>query len=111
MRAMIRSRQPIAASLEKYVAQSAIIIATHQVVPFDMAVIDTCDGQRLFSFLSVEWAIIADVDCESEKYRFLGKESNLIVFRSITVRTVQVGLDLPWKQSNESFVSSSVIQH
>lgn len=48
------------------------MIATHQVVPFDMAVMDTCDGQRLFSFLTLEWAIIADVDCDSEKYRFLG---------------------------------------
>jgi len=66
-------RQPIADSLEKFVVQSAILIATHQVIPFDMAVIDTCDGKRVFSFLSVEWAIIADVDCDSEKYRFLGK--------------------------------------
>lgn len=70
----MRSRQPMAGSLEKFVVQSAIFIATHQVVPFDMALIDTCDGQRLFAFLSVEWAIIADVDCDSEKYRFLGKE-------------------------------------
>ncbi len=66
-------RQPIADSMEKFVVQSAILIATHQVIPFDMAVIDTCDGKRVFSFLSVEWAIIADVDCDSEKYRFLGK--------------------------------------
>ncbi len=65
-------RQPIADSMEKFVVQSAILIATHQVIPFDMAVIDICDGKRVFSFLSVEWAIIADVDCDSEKYRFLG---------------------------------------
>jgi hypothetical protein len=43
------------------------------VIPFDMAVIDTCDGQRIFSFLIVEWAMLADVDFDSEKYRFLGK--------------------------------------
>lgn len=67
-------RQPIADSIEKFVIQSAILIATHQVVPFDMAVLDTCDGQRIFSFLSIEWAMIADIDCESEKYRFLGNE-------------------------------------
>ncbi|CAF3580099.1 unnamed protein product [Adineta steineri] len=66
------SKQPIAESVEKFVVQSAILIATHQVLPYDMAVIDTCDGQRVFSFLSVEWAVIADVDCDSEKYRFLG---------------------------------------
>ncbi|CAF3075633.1 unnamed protein product, partial [Rotaria sp. Silwood2] len=67
-------RQPIEASMEKFVVQSAVLIATHQVIPFDMAVIDTCDGQRIFSFLSVAWGIIADVDYESEKYRFLGKK-------------------------------------
>lgn len=67
-------RQPIEDSIEKFVIQSAILIATHQVVPFDMAVLDTCDGQRIFSFLSIEWAMIADIDCESEKYRFLGNE-------------------------------------
>ncbi|UJR22366.1 hypothetical protein I4U23_025428 [Adineta vaga] len=66
------SKQAIANSAEQFVIQSAILIATHQVIPFDMAVIDICDGQRVFSFLSVEWAIIADVDCDSEKYRFLG---------------------------------------
>jgi hypothetical protein len=70
-------RQPIADSMEKYIVQSAILIATHQVLPFDMAIIDTSDGQRVFSFLSVEWAVIADVDCESEKYRFLGNAKTL----------------------------------
>ena len=65
-------RQPIAESMEKFLVQSAVLIATHHVIPFDLAVIDTCDGKRLFSFLSIEWAILADVDCESEQYRFLG---------------------------------------
>ncbi|CAF0958943.1 unnamed protein product [Rotaria sordida] len=65
------SKQPIETSMEKFLVQSAILIATHQVIPFDMAVIDTCDGQRIFSFLSVAWGIMADVDYESEKYRFL----------------------------------------
>ncbi|CAF4953905.1 unnamed protein product [Rotaria sp. Silwood1] len=67
------SKQPIEISMEKFVVQSAILIATYQVIPFDMAVIDTCDGERIFSFLSVAWGIIADVDYESEKYRFLGE--------------------------------------
>jgi len=69
---MIFIRQPIADSMEKYVVQAAIMIANHQVLPFDMALMDTCDGQRIFSFLTLEWAVIADVDCDSEKYRFLG---------------------------------------
>ncbi|CAF4320792.1 unnamed protein product [Rotaria socialis] len=67
------SERPIAASAEQFVVQSAILIATHQVIPFDMAVIDMCDGQRVFSFLSISWGVVADVDYESEKYRFLGE--------------------------------------
>ena len=59
--------------MEKFIVQAAVIIATHNVIPFDLAVVDICDGQRLFSFLNIEWAIIADVDCDSEQYRFLGK--------------------------------------
>jgi hypothetical protein len=66
------SRQPIMETLEKFVVQAAILIATHNVIPFDLAIVDICDGQRLFSFLCIEWGIIADVDCESEQYRFLG---------------------------------------
>jgi hypothetical protein len=60
-------------SMDKFVVQAAVLTATHSVLPFDLAIIDTCDGQRIFSFLAVEWGIIADVDCESEQYRFLGK--------------------------------------
>lgn len=68
-------RQPVPDSIEKFVVQAAVIIATHQVLPFDMAIMDACDGQRIFSFLSLEWAIIADVDCDSEKYRYLVKQN------------------------------------
>lgn len=32
---------------------------------------DTC-RERIYSFLSITWGIIADVDIESEKYRSLG---------------------------------------
>lgn len=42
-------------------------------IPFDLAVVDLCDGQRVFSFLSIAWGVVADVDYESEKYRCLGK--------------------------------------
>ncbi len=92
--------------MEKFVVQSAILIATHQVLPFDMAIIDTCDGQQVFSFLSVEWAVIADVDCDSEKYRFLGnsKEVSIIFLLSLLF---QVRHDLRLKPSNELFVSTT----
>ena len=65
-------------SMEKFVVQAAVLTATHSVLPFDLATIDTCDGQRIFSFLAVEWGIIADVDCESEQYRFLGKINQIL---------------------------------
>jgi hypothetical protein len=95
----------MADSMEKFVVQSAILIATHQVLPFDMAIIDTCDGQQVFSFLSVEWAVIADVDCDSEKYRFLGnsKEASIIFLLSL----FQVRHDLRLKPSNALFVSTT----
>ncbi len=37
----------------------------------DLAAVDTVTG-RLYSFLSVTWGLIADVDIESERYRSLG---------------------------------------
>ena len=40
-------------------------------MPMDLVAVDTIGG-RLYSFLSVTWAIIADVDIESEKFRSLG---------------------------------------
>ena len=40
--------------------------------PMDLVAIDTGSGKRLYSFLSVGWALISDVDIESEKYRSLG---------------------------------------
>lgn len=69
------SRQPTMKTMEKFIVQAAILIATHNVLPFDMATIDICDGQRIFSFLCVEWGIVADIDCDSERYRFLGNKT------------------------------------
>lgn len=69
------SRQPILETMEKFVVQAAVLIATHQIIPFDLATVDICNGKRIFSFLCIEWGIIADVDCDSEQYRFLGKHT------------------------------------
>jgi hypothetical protein len=67
-------------TMEKFVVQAAVLIAAHNVLPFDLAVVDISGGQRLFSFLCIEWGIIADVDCDSEQYRFLGKNKQMIKF-------------------------------
>ena len=40
-------------------------------MPMDLVAVDTIN-ERIYSFLSVTWAIIADVDIESERYRGLG---------------------------------------
>jgi len=69
------SQQPIMDTMEKFIVQAAVLTATYHVIPFDLAVVDICNGQRLFSFLCIEWGIIADVDCESEQYRFLGRKN------------------------------------
>lgn len=104
-------RQPIPDSIEKFVVQAAVLIATHQVLPFDMAIMDACDGQRIFSFLSLEWAIIADVDCDSEKYRYLVKlnELQLSSLFVLICFSFQVKQDLLLKPSNEFFVSQMTI--
>lgn len=48
------------------------MVAKHTVSPMDLVAVDLSNGQRLYSFLSVGWGMIADVDIESEKYRSLG---------------------------------------
>ncbi|XP_069510783.1 sphingosine kinase 1 [Ambystoma mexicanum] len=42
------------------------------VSPMDLVSITTSSGKRIFSFLSVAWGFVSDVDIESEKYRMLG---------------------------------------
>ena len=58
--------------MENFALHSSIVIAKHTVKPMDLVAVDTCDNKRFFSFLSITWALIADVDIESERYRVLG---------------------------------------
>ena len=58
--------------LKKHALHAAFVIAKHDVVPMDLVAIDTSAGQRLYSFLSIGWGLIADVDIESERYRSMG---------------------------------------
>ena len=51
---------------------AAFQLVKHRVSPIDLVAVDTCSGRRLYSFLSVAWGIIADVDSESERFRSLG---------------------------------------
>jgi len=58
--------------LEKPVLHAAFLIAKHTVVPMDLVAVDTCTGQRVYSFLLVTWGMVADVDIESERFRSIG---------------------------------------
>lgn len=42
------------------------------VTPLDLTSVCMASNQRLFSFLSIAWGFVADVDIESEKYRHIG---------------------------------------
>lgn len=69
-------------NLESFAMHSAFLTGKHNILPMDLMCIhlsttnDTYSKLKnpyfLYSFLSIEWALIADVDSESEKYRFLG---------------------------------------
>ena len=58
--------------LKNHALHAAFIVAKHDVVPMDLVAVDTASGKRLYSFLSIGWGLISDVDIESEKYRSMG---------------------------------------
>lgn len=43
------------------------MIAKGQKIPIDLCRIETAKGLVIYSFLSVNWAVVADIDLESEK--------------------------------------------
>ncbi|KAM4650598.1 sphingosine kinase 2 [Discoglossus pictus] len=49
-----------------------LLLCRGTVMPMDLVSVSTCSGTRSFSFLSVAWGFISDVDIESEKYRHMG---------------------------------------
>ncbi|CAF1131889.1 unnamed protein product [Rotaria sordida] len=105
------SQQPIMKTMEKFIVQAAVIIATYNVLPFDMAVVDICDGQRLFSFLCIEWAIVADVDCDSEQYRFLGEARFTVeaIKRVIQPRTYNGYIDyIPYDAADDTVNTNQI---
>lgn len=59
-------------SLESFATQTAFNITKAKSTPLDLVRYQISNGDIIHSFLALEWAIVADVDLESEKYRFLG---------------------------------------
>ncbi|KAG8434043.1 hypothetical protein GDO86_012418 [Hymenochirus boettgeri] len=49
-----------------------LLLCRGTVIPMDLVSVTTCSGIRSFSFLSIAWGFISDVDIESEKYRHMG---------------------------------------
>lgn len=47
---------------------SCYMVSKGQKLPIDLCRLETAKGETIYSFLSVNWAVVADIDLESEKY-------------------------------------------
>ncbi|XP_005092962.2 sphingosine kinase 2 [Aplysia californica] len=61
--------EPIESSMALH---SAFILVKHRVVPMDLVVMQMPE-LTVYSFLSMTWGLLADIDYESEKYRSFGE--------------------------------------
>ncbi|XP_015267548.1 PREDICTED: sphingosine kinase 2 [Gekko japonicus] len=57
---------------QELLTNCTLMLCHGAVTPMDLVSISTLSGSRSFSFLSVAWGFISDVDIESEKYRHMG---------------------------------------
>ncbi|RVE76656.1 hypothetical protein OJAV_G00010710 [Oryzias javanicus] len=57
---------------EDLLVSCGFLLCRAAVFPMDLVSVRLSSGQRLFSFLSLAWGFVADVDVESEKYRHFG---------------------------------------
>ena len=58
--------------MEAQVLHSTYLLIKHKQLTMDLVALETGSGKRLYSFLSVTWGLISDVDIESEKFRSVG---------------------------------------
>nr|KAI8766953.1 sphingosine kinase 2-like isoform X2 [Biomphalaria glabrata] len=74
--------------LDPMVLHSTFILAKHRVVPMDLVIVQI-PNHSIFSFLSVTWGIMADIDYESERYRNLGEARFTLgaIKRIVSLRT------------------------
>ncbi|XP_013070849.2 sphingosine kinase 2-like isoform X2 [Biomphalaria glabrata] len=74
--------------LDPMVLHSTFILAKHHVVPMDLVIVQI-PNRSIFSFLSVTWGIMADIDYESERYRNLGEARFTLgaIKRIVSLRT------------------------
>ncbi|ETE73087.1 Sphingosine kinase 2, partial [Ophiophagus hannah] len=64
--------KPLLVLGQELLTNCTLLLCHGAVSPLDLASITTASGSRVFSFLSVAWGFISDVDIESEKYRHMG---------------------------------------
>uniref|UniRef100_G3PGS0 sphingosine kinase n=1 Tax=Gasterosteus aculeatus aculeatus TaxID=481459 RepID=G3PGS0_GASAC len=57
---------------EELLLSCGFLLCKGLVVSMDLVSVHLSSRQRLFSFLSLAWGFVADVDAESEKYRHVG---------------------------------------
>ena len=111
-------------SAESYAMHMGFVSSKYKVLPMDLVAIDTSPekekrdlivNNRVYSFLSVEWAILADIDFESEKYRFLGGFRFLFVALNRIVNLKSYPGRLSFLPSSGTFTpktkSFNIIQH
>lgn len=58
--------------LELFSSTMAFMLSKLKPNPMDLIFLQLADGSFKYSFMNIEWAIVADVDHESERFRFLG---------------------------------------
>ncbi|XP_072530630.1 sphingosine kinase 1-like [Salminus brasiliensis] len=96
------SGNALAASVHHYTQAGAVfgedlllscgfVLCKGLVYPLDLLSVRLSSGLRLFSFLSLAWGFVADVDIESEKYRPVGAVRFLVgaLVRLASLRTYQ----------------------
>uniref|UniRef100_A0A4W5K4L6 Sphingosine kinase 1 n=1 Tax=Hucho hucho TaxID=62062 RepID=A0A4W5K4L6_9TELE len=78
------SGNALAASLAEYEFKSLV-------TRLDLVSVHLASSQRIFSFLSLAWGFVADVDIESEKYRLVGPMRFLVgtLMRLASLRVYQ----------------------
>jgi sphingosine kinase len=60
-------------SAEQFSSQMAFNLLKYKPKQMDLLSIQLSNGRFVHSFMNVEWSIVADVDTESEHYRFMGE--------------------------------------
>lgn len=67
----------------------------------DLVMINTASGKNMYSFLSVGWGLLSDIDIESERLRFLGESrfAAWTLVRTLNLRSYRGRLSFKLAQS------------